>query len=182
MQVGERRDPELDLGAAGIFVPHIKSAETALAAIAATRYMPGERGFSASHRAGGYGSIPIDQYIEASDKSTIIMGQIEDVEAVENIDEIAGVAELDALFIGPADLSVSYGKTDWNDPAVEEAIEKVSKAALKAGKAIGIFQSSTERMARYQDLGISMFTISTDQALLTQAVRSVSNDFKAITK
>jgi 2-keto-3-deoxy-L-rhamnonate aldolase RhmA len=172
----------LDLGAAGIFVPHITSAAIALSAVAATRYNPGQRGFSASHRAGGYGSIPIKEYIEASDQSTIIIGQIEDVVAVENIDEIAAVSDLDALFIGPADLSVSYGKEDWNDPVIEEAIDKVCNSARQAGRALGIFQASVENVRQYREKGISFFTISTDQALLTLATKSVCEEFKAACK
>ena len=167
----------LDIGAAGIFVPHIKSANAALAAIAATRYTLGNRGFSASHRAGDYGAVEPRQYIKASDQSTIVIGQIEDVEAVDNIDEIAAVSDLDALFIGPADLTVSYKVADWDDPVIEHAIDKVCHSARQAGRTVGIYQPGVKKVAAYREKGVSLFTISTDQALLLTAARTISEEF-----
>lgn len=167
----------LDLGAAGVFIPHIRSADDALTVIAATRYINGSRGFSASHRAAAYGAMVAKQFIEESDKSTIVVAQIEDREAIENIDEIAAVADLDALFIGPADLSVSYGVDDWSDPLVEQAIDGVCQSAQRAGKTIGLFQPNLDKVAGYQGKGISLFTISTDQSLLATAAMAVAKNF-----
>lgn len=172
----------LDLGAAGILVPHIKSTELANKALAATRYRDGERGFSASHRAGGYAAMSVSDYIAASDQNTVVIGQIEDVEAVDNIDEIATVTGLDALFIGPADLSVSYGLDDWNDPVIAQAIVKVCGAARKTGIAVGMFQATTDKVSQYRELGASLFTISTDQSLLSKAACQVVEDFHAACK
>lgn len=168
----------LDMGAAGVFVPHIKSADDALNAVAATRYKKGVRGFSASHRAGSYGAMPAKQFIEESDQSTIVIGQIEDVEAINNIDEIAAIDALDALFIGPADLSVFYGVDDWSDPLIDQAIDKVCQSAQQVDKAVGLFQPTLGKVSHYQDKGISLFTIATDQSLLAKAARAVTEDFQ----
>lgn len=172
----------LDIGAAGVLVPHIKSAETAALAVQAAHYMPGGRGFSASHRAGAYGSIPVADYIEASKHATIVIGQVEDVEAVDNIEEIVAVDGVDALFIGPADLTISYGLGDWVAPTVEEAINKVCRSADKAERALGIFQSSMDKVAGYKNKGVNIFAISTDQALLAKAAREVTLQFSSLMK
>lgn len=169
----------LDMGAAGVIIPHIKSADRATAVVAATRYS-GNRGFSASHRAAGYGSVPVNEYIEASDAPTIVIGQIEDAEAVDNIDEIAAVSDLDAIFIGPADLSLSYGVDSWNDPVIEQAIDKICIGGKSAGRTVGMFQPAVDNVKRYREKGVSLFIVSTDQALLLMSARAVLDDFNAI--
>ncbi|MBI1731966.1 MAG: aldolase, partial [Gammaproteobacteria bacterium] len=169
----------LDLGAAGILVPHIRSAEEAGAAAAATRYTGGTRGFSASHRAAGYGNVPAAKFRELSDSSMIVIGQVEDREGVGNIDAIAAVTGLDAVFIGPADLSVSLGVQGSDDPVVEKAIETICAGCRRAGRAIGIFLRSTDEIEKYRTQGVSLFIIGTDQALLLRAARAVSAGFRA---
>jgi 2-keto-3-deoxy-L-rhamnonate aldolase RhmA len=97
----------LDMGAAGIVVPHIVSATQARAAVAATRYRDGVRGFSNSPRAGGYGRLAMAEHLRSHDAAVSVVCQIEDPEAVDHVDEIAAVSGVDCLFIGRADLAVS---------------------------------------------------------------------------
>ncbi len=168
----------LDLGAAGIMVPHVDSAKEATQAVAATSYVQGTRGFSGATRAGNYGGIPGMTYKDKADESVTVLGQIEDGGAVERIDEIASVASLDALFIGPFDLSVSLGANSVTDPKVDTAIDKVCKAGAGAGRTVGLFLPSTENLKKYRDKGISLFAISTDQGLLAKAATALANDAK----
>jgi 2-keto-3-deoxy-L-rhamnonate aldolase RhmA len=169
----------LDLGAAGVVVPHIRSVAEAAQAVAATRYFNGSRGFSGSHRAAGYGTVSATQLRESSDNSTIVIGQIEDTLAVENIDEIVGVPGIDALFVGTADLSISMGITSVSDPSVKNAVATVCHSCRKAGRSLGIFLPTVDSIDEFLAQGISLFFISTDQALLKKAAEDLVENFNA---
>jgi len=168
----------LDMGAAGVILPHIRNMNEAETAIAVTRYRDGSRGFSASHRAAGYGAIAAKNHRQQSDEVMIVIGQIEDVAAVENIAEIATVSEMDALFIGCADLSVSYGVDAANDPCVQAAVDTICAAARKAGQTTAIYLPSSDQCDDMRAKGISLFFISSDQALLSDAAKKLCEDFK----
>jgi 2-keto-3-deoxy-L-rhamnonate aldolase RhmA len=171
----------LDMGAAGVIIPHIRSANEARQAVSATQYSKGSRGFSASHRAACYGRLPAADHRESSDESIIVLGQIEDADAVENIDEIAAVVGLDALFIGSADLSISLGVKHADDPMVEQAIDKICQSCVNAGKTIGLFLPSTEAVPQFREKGIHLFFISSDQSLLRKAATELADSFKKVT-
>ena len=113
----------LDAGAGGIIIPQINSQEELLHAIKATKYAPeGIRGAGLA-RAQSYGR-DFDGYKELVDDNLIIIAQIENKDALENLDNIFSVPELDAVIIGPYDLSASMGKAgQLNDEEVAEAID-----------------------------------------------------------
>ncbi len=164
----------LDLGATGVLVPHVTSARQARAIVASARYRDGLRGFSNSPRAGAYGGHSMLEHIERSDSETAVLCQIEDREAVEAIDEIAGVAGIDCLFIGRADLSVSYRLFDVDHPEVERAIQRVASAGRSACVPVGMFVADTAAMARYAALGVTLFVIGSDQSLLRSGFSKLS--------
>jgi 2-keto-3-deoxy-L-rhamnonate aldolase RhmA len=168
----------LDMGATGVLVPHVSSAEKARGIVASTHYASGSRGFSNSTRAGGYGQTSMPTHISASDSEVAVLCQIEDREAVEAIDEIAAVDGVDCLFVGRADLAVSYGCNDMGDPEIHAAVERVAAAGEKAGVPVGIFLSNLEEIQRYQDLGITLFLIGSDQSVLKAAVKDLVRNFR----
>ena len=172
----------LDLGAAGIVFPHVKSRTEALEQVRKTRYVGGERGFSASHRAAGFGTGDPWAYVEQSDSATLAIAQVEDHESVAAIDEIAGVEELDALFIGPADLEISLRSSGAKGLTLDQSIDRISEAGRAVSKTVGIFLPTTADIPRYLDSGISLFVVSTDQAMLRTATQNLSSEFKSITE
>ncbi|MCS0590142.1 HpcH/HpaI aldolase/citrate lyase family protein [Massilia norwichensis] len=159
----------LDLGATGIVAPHARNAATVRRIGAAVRYRGGVRGFSNSPRAGGYGATGMAEHIACSDRDSVAVCQIEDREAVEAIEAIAGMDEADCLFIGRADLAVSYGVDDVGDPAVKEAVRTVCAAARSRGKAVGIHIGHMREAQAYLDMGVSLFVVGSDQSLLRAA-------------
>ena len=167
----------LDMGAAGIVVPHIGSAESAAAAVRATRYSGGSRGFSGQHRAAGYGEISATEYRKASDASVIVIAQIEDMNGHENIADICAVEELDAVFVGRADLTVSMGCDGIGDPPVAAATDEILATAGQAKKTSGIFLPTATEVQAFRDRGVSLFVIGTDQSLLVAAAKSVVSAF-----
>ena len=110
----------LDMGVQGIQVPHVGDAATARAAVKAVRYPPlGERGMAAGSRAAECGRIPLVDHMAQSNREILLACMIEDMAAVEQIDEIAAVEGVDLLAIGPSDLSRSASAAssttrDWS--------------------------------------------------------------------
>ncbi len=161
----------LDIGPAGIIVPQVNAPETAAQIVRWAKYAPlGERGVGIA-RAHGYG-LDAAGYLARADDETAVIIQIEHIEAVNRIDEILAVAGVDALFIGPYDLSTSMGKMGQvDDPAVVAAIDRVTEAARRAGRPLGIFGVSAEPLRRYAGRGYTLLTAGIDAMLLAQAVR-----------
>src|SRR5271155_3523422 len=126
----------LDMGVQGVQVPHVGSAEMARAAVRAVRYPPqGERGMAAGSRAAEYGRIPLVEHMAQSNREILLACMIEDMAAVERIDEIAAVEGVDLLAVGPSDLSRSLGISSEPDhPRLVAAIGRV-REAVKRGPA-----------------------------------------------
>lgn len=124
----------LDLGAQGIQVPHVSDPETAREAVAAVRYPPeGERGMAAGSRAADFGRIPLVEHMAQSNREILLACMIEDMAAVERIEEIAAVPGVDLLAVGPSDLSRSLGVSGHPDhPRLIAAIDRI-RAAVKKG-------------------------------------------------
>lgn len=163
----------LDMGACGVLVPHVTDADTARTVVARARYQNGERGFSNSPRAGSYGAAAMADHLAASDDGATVWCQIEDREGVENIDAIAAVPGVDCLFIGRADLALSYGLTDLEHPTVRRAIDKIVAAGNSAGVAVGIFLADDAEAPSYAESGISVFLIGSDQSWIRATGRAL---------
>ena len=123
----------LDLGAHGIIVPQVNTAEQAANVVRWSRYAPeGERGVGLA-RAHGYG-VKFREYVSAANREIAVIVQAEHARAVENIDAIVRVPGVDAVLLGPYDLSASLGKMGQiDDPAVITAIGRVTDACGAVG-------------------------------------------------
>ncbi|HWL52023.1 MAG TPA: aldolase/citrate lyase family protein [Chthoniobacteraceae bacterium] len=123
--------------AAAIMVPHVTSAGEARHIVEMCRFMPlGKRALDGGCVDGGFTTLAVDDYLEASNREKLIILQIESPEAVEVVDEIAAVEGYDFLLFGPGDYAHRIGKAGQiNDPEVLEARRKVEAACLRHGKA-----------------------------------------------
>ena len=157
----------LDLGAAGLVVPHVDTAEQARALVARVRFRGGLRGFSSSPRAAGYGSFSMKQALAQGD-GAMLLCQIESARAVEEAEAIAAVEGVDALFIGRADLALSMGFDNTAEPAVERAVDHIIAATKAAGKMVAIAVGNMAERERYAARGAEWFVVGTDQGLLRQ--------------
>jgi 2-keto-3-deoxy-L-rhamnonate aldolase RhmA len=92
--------------------------------------------------------------------------QIEDPEAVEEIDDIAKVPGVDALFIGRVDLTVAYGAHSLDDPRVISAVEKVCAAGQAFGRPVGMFLARVEDAPAWRERGASLFLLGSDHNFL----------------
>jgi 4-hydroxy-2-oxoheptanedioate aldolase len=154
----------LDLGPDGLLVPMIDSEEEAREAVAATRYPPdGVRGVAAA-RAAEYGRS-LDEYVRDGHRDLLTIAQIETGTGVENSDRIAAVEGIDALLIGPADLSASldvFG--EWGADEFVTSVETVIEAGTDAGVPVGTLGTDPEQIRTLGSLGFDFMIAGVDFA------------------
>ena len=131
----------MDIGAQGVQVPHVNTSADARNAVRAVKFMPGDnRSLASSTRPNDYGfGGCMSEYAEASNAQTLVCVQLEHAEAIENIDEIMAVEDIDVFFIGPSDLSQSMGYP--GEPGAAPVAEAVAKSLARikaAGHASGM--------------------------------------------
>ena len=160
----------LDQGVRGVVFPFVNSAEEARRAISACKYPPtGHRGYFPDIAATRWAE-PSATYPDRANAEVAVILQIETDTAVQQIDEIAALDGWDVLFIGPMDLSASYGKLGQaDDPEVAGAIDRVREAALNAGGQAGILAVSPEQVRRRVDEGFRFIALNPDVAIVRQA-------------
>jgi 2-keto-3-deoxy-L-rhamnonate aldolase RhmA len=154
----------LDLGFAGVVVPHVGSGDAAKQVLAAAKYAGRQRGYSPSTRAGGYGTRA--GYLAAADKESSVWIQIEDEPALNRLDEIAAVEEIDCLFIGRADLAVSLGADGARHARVADAVKAIAEAGRRHDRRVGIFIPDTTEIPALTALGVTIFVCGTDQSYM----------------
>lgn len=162
--------PVLDMGADGIVIPLVRTADDVRQAVAACQYPPaGVRGFG-PRRAADYGRIAAEEYCRAANETVICIAQIEQAEAVENLDAIMAVPGLTSLIVGPNDLAASLGYTGQpGHPEVVKTIEGVVARARTAGMPLGLaVGDDVELIGRWIELGVSWLMVSADFLLLTR--------------
>jgi 4-hydroxy-2-oxoheptanedioate aldolase len=173
----------LDFGAIGIVAPMIETAEHARAFVAATKYPPlGGRSWGPFHAMGLAGVDDARAYLATANDVTIAMAMIETHTALENVEAIAATPGIDALFIGPFDLSIALSKgadIDSHSPLVAKASERVLAAAKKAGKFAGIYCASIADARAAIAQGFRWVTVGLDVEFLHEGVAGRIAAFEA---
>ena len=168
----------LDCGATGVLLPHVRSADQARACVRASHYGPGGRGYAGSSRAAAYSTTTMSRYKAQSASRTVVVAQIEDPEAIDEIEAIAAVTGLDALFVGRVDLTVSYGAETLDDPIVVAAVESVCAAGQRAGKPVGMFVARPSEVPRWRARGATLFLLGSDHGFLLSGAAALLRDIK----
>ncbi len=158
----------LDCGATGVVAPHIRGAAEAAAFAKACRYGAGGRGYAGSSRAASYTTGSMADHLAYSAAQTVVIAQIEDPEAVEDIEAIAAVDGIDALFIGRVDLTVAYGADSQDDPQVIAAMERICSAGARHGRCVGMFLARPGDVTLWAERGASLFLLGSDHSFLLQ--------------
>lgn len=167
----------LDCGAAGIVAPHIGSQEEADGLSAACRYGAGGRGFAGSSRAAGYTTRPMSEHLKRSNAETAVIAQIEDLEALREIDAIAGVEGVDCLFVGRIDLTVAHGAASPTDDVVIDAVQLICAAGMRHQRPVGMFVGDLNEIPRWRKAGASLFILKSDHAFILDGARALRADF-----
>ncbi len=165
----------LDLGASAVQIPMVQDAAQARGLVDRVRYPPvGRRGSAFSTRAAGYGTFGGNAHTTRSNAGIALIVMLETPEAIAAAAEIAAVDGVDAVFIGPNDLAHSMGHgSNWNAPAVQEAIAAGMSAITTAGKCPGILALSEDDEEKYAAMGARFFANVTT-ALITRAFASAA--------
>lgn len=162
----------LDAGAGGVILPHVVSGEQAAAAARAARYGGvGGRGYAGSSRAAHYTTSSMAAHLRHSAEHTVLIAQIEDEEALTELDAIAATPGIDCLFVGRMDLTLSMGVGDPLDPRVVAAVEKICAAGRRHGKPVGMFITPQENCADWRAHGASLFLLGSDHSFLLDGAR-----------
>ena len=160
----------LDCGAAGLLVPCVNTADQAKEIISHAKYPPlGNRGVALSRPHSLYGRPKAAEYLAEANEATFIAVQAESPEAIENLEKIATTPGIDAIFVGPSDLSVGLGiPGQITHPKEVEAIEKVVEVCLNHHIAPGIHMSKLETLKEWIQKGMRFVTFSSDVDMLAR--------------
>jgi 4-hydroxy-2-oxoheptanedioate aldolase len=170
----------LDLGAYGIICPMVNTREQCEAFVGACRYHPDGYRSMGPIRARIYGG---DDYAKHANQAIVTLAMIETRQAMDNLDAILSVPGLDAIYIGPSDLSLSLFGTASADnefPEFLEAIDTIMSAAKRHGVTIGFHTASVAYAQKMIDRGARFVTIGSDGALLAAAAKQVVTDIKGL--
>jgi 2-keto-3-deoxy-L-rhamnonate aldolase RhmA len=169
----------LDAGAGGVMVPRVDTVADAELIVDATTYPPaGVRG-TAGARTSRYGP-DLPEHVEDADDALTRIVQIETERAVDEAGEIAAVEGIDALFVGPADLSTALDvPLDYDAEPFRAAVERVVGAADSAGVPTGIFVTDPDRMADWLDLGFDFAVVGYDAAFLRSGTEELVGAFRS---
>jgi 4-hydroxy-2-oxoheptanedioate aldolase len=167
----------LDVGARGIIIPMIKTREEVEKVIEYAKFFPvGRRGVALT-RASSFGNVgSLEEYFEEANEKTLVLPQCETRECVENIDGILSVEGVDGVFIGPYDLSQSFGKPGQiSDAKIQDKINKVLSACKKHKKYSFIYAPDKQTAADYFQRGFDSVAIGMDILLYIDIFKDIAN-------
>lgn len=160
----------LDSGAQGVIVPRVENGQEAQDAVSFVKYPPvGRRGAGGEGR-NGYERRGVRDAVEESNAETLVVLQIESAKGLQNIDDIASVPGVDALLIGPNDLSISLGiPGEYERAEFTDAIQRVMDSCRKHDIAAGTLGMSGAALKPYYDLGFRFLLCNTDGNMIAEA-------------
>ena len=169
----------LEAGAGGIMAAQVRSARQVEQIVQWAKFHPrGLRGINNSGIDGGYSTIPFADYLRKANAETFIAIQIEHVDALEEVESIAAVKEVDVLFVGPADLSQSMGLPgEWNHPRLWNALERVAQAAKSHGIHWAILPPDPDYARRCVELGCRMLSLGLDVWAVQKGLKAFQQEY-----
>ena len=172
----------LDIGAIGVIVPLVRTADDVCQAVAACQYPPnGIRGFG-PRRPSNFARLGGPEFCQTANSAVITIAQIEHIDAVQNIDSILAVPGLTGIVIGPNDLSGSLGHmADTKHPDVQRAIDMVLTKARQAKIFVGVATGGTATaLAGWVERGAQWLTLGADFQMFAQAVDQLASQVREL--
>jgi 4-hydroxy-2-oxoheptanedioate aldolase len=170
----------LDSGALGIMVPETSSRAAIEQVIDSTYYAPlGNRGFTASNRAAGYGFTDAAAYVDMANENIMTIVYAETARALDNLDEMLAVPGIDVMWIGPMDLSQALGVTGQpRHPKVLAAVDQIIQASRRAGIAVGTIAADADEAQQLLAKGVQFIGLSSDQAMIKYTARQFMKNLR----
>ncbi|ULE34441.1 HpcH/HpaI aldolase family protein [Mycobacterium sp. IDR2000157661] len=162
----------LDAGAVGIIVPHVNSAQEAVAVVDAARFPPlGHRSIAGPNAVSGYGARPAAELTGVLERHTVVAVMIETPAAVTACEQIAAVPGLDMILPGPSDLTAEMGiHGQYENAHFHDAVESIAAACRAHGVALGVAGiKSLDLLERFAGLGLRFVSAGTDVGMMTEA-------------
>ena len=171
----------LDSGASGLLIPQVRTRRDVENIVKWCRYQPlGERGMGLSRQHTFFEAGDALDTMRRLNQEVLIALQIEHKEAIKNLSELLAVPGIDAAFVGPADLSASYGKPGQSDdPEIQDAVARVIEVSRANGIIPGIHTSSVAKARYWIDAGMKMIGFSTDIKLIQQICKASVEELRA---
>jgi 4-hydroxy-2-oxoheptanedioate aldolase len=162
----------LESGARGLMLPRVRHPDEVRAIVEAMKFFPeGRRGSDAIHADAGLGRMSLADYTVSANRETFLIVQIEEPDVVPHLDAIAAMPGVDALFVGPCDLTLGLGQTGpFDGPEVMQIVDAVAAACRRHGKRAGI-PCAADQVARYRALGYTFFNVISDYRCVAQGVK-----------
>ena len=170
----------LDAGAYGIMVPETNTAQEVSLVISRTKYAPiGDRGYTASQRASGYGNMGAAEYAKFANENTMTIVYCETKLALDNLGEMLKVPHLDMMWIGPMDLTQALGVTgNPKHPVVAEAMDMIIRKCKEANVPVGTIASNTADAAKLYEQGVQLISLASDQAMIQILAKQFSQELR----
>jgi 2-keto-3-deoxy-L-rhamnonate aldolase RhmA len=162
----------LDVGALGLLVPHVETADQAIIIIENSKYYPlGRRGYSSRGPHTGFRKVPASDFMVAANEDTLIGVLIESAQGIKNVEEIASIPNLDLIVLGRGDLSQDLGIPGQLDAdPVQQAVNIVLQACQHYGKAMGMICFDKESAQHWLEVGVRMLNYGSEVSLLTDLI------------
>ena len=172
----------LDAGAMGVIAPHVQTADQAADVVRWSRYPPiGSRGLIGFGDLTGFREVDTGEWVKAQNREVLVAVKIESVVGIDNVDEIASVPGLDAILIGPGDLSTTMGiPGQTKHPDVRDAILKMLAAAKRHGVAGGPHVGAPEEVASWAAEGATLMAYSFDAGMLLEASKQAVGEARRL--
>ena len=169
----------LEAGAGGIMAAQVRNARQVEEIIKWAKFYPrGMRGINNTGVDAHYGLVPLADYLRQANANTFIAIQIEHLEALEDVERIAAVKDVDVLFVGPADLSQSMGlPAEWDHPRHWQALERVAQAARNNGIHWAILPCNPVYARRCVDLGCRMLSLGIDVWAVQRGLQAFQTEY-----
>lgn len=168
----------LDVGATGLVLPHICTAEQAQHVVKKCFFGNEGRGYAGSTRAAEYTTQKLPENLRVNQEQTCVIAQIEDASAIDNIEAICAVEGIDCIFVGRMDLTISLGETDAKAASVLTAVDTIVDTAHRHGKATGMFIADLSELPMWIEKGVSLFLLSSDHSFMLAGANQLKNTFQ----
>lgn len=170
----------LDLGAHGLVFPQVKGVDDANMAMSFCQFPPnGIRGLNPFTRYKAYSVNSNSELFQAQDDFSLNSIILENKEALSELDLILKIKNLDLIYLGAYDMSVSLGLAGQvNSPEIKNFIEAGIKKIRSANKFVGVMASDMDSAKRYQDLGANLIIVGVDSYLMGTSVQKILNSYK----
>lgn len=173
-----------EAGASGVMAAQVRTAAEAEQIVKWAKFYPrGYRGLNSVGYDAKFANLPLAKFAEAANRDTVVIIQIETLEALADCDAIAAIEGVDALFLGPADMSQCLGVIgDFFNPKCLEAMDKISAACKKHNKPWGVVPANPEYAALCVEKGCKMLSIASDVRFVNAGIDAVKKAYSAVIK